>query len=143
VIRLMSVPEKVVHPHISKLSFGAASVGIVSFGVLLGIRHQLRVEKFNFRSVTGHTPFVIASKAFLYGTLLCFASFGGTMSVFSCVTGIRSLQQFSDTLKSKLSKNKQMDDMHVDGDEEYKNWSDVFASESSSFLYASSKAKLK
>eukprot|EP01041_Mallomonas_annulata_P003238 gene3238-6407_t len=88
---------------ISKGSFFAISLGIFCSGALYGLRHQINEEKFVIQTQINRGPFLIASKALLYGTLLCFSGFGLGITMVAFATGTSSLEDFGVLMKKSLS----------------------------------------
>ena len=84
-------------------TFFAGSLGIFCTGMMLGIYHQLKKEKFVLNSESNRGPFMIACKAFLYGSVLCFAGFGGGVAAIAATTGTSSLQEFTDLSRRVMS----------------------------------------
>ena len=86
----------------SKSALVAGSFTAFSFGMLYGVHRQFSKE--NFKIAKSHRgPFMLACRALLYGTILCFGSFAGGIGVFVGVTGITTLQQLSDRAQELFS----------------------------------------
>ena len=93
-------------PFISKPWFFGTSFAIVSVGMFAGVHHVLKAEqiKVDIRSVANRGPFVVATKALIGGTCLCFGTFIGCTALFIGATGITSLSEFGQIMRSSFSK---------------------------------------
>ena len=93
-------------PFISKPWFFGTSFAIVSIGMFAGVHHVLKGEqiKVDIRSVANRGPFVVATKALIGGTCLCFGTFIGCTALFIGATGITSLSEFGHIMRSSFAK---------------------------------------
>jgi len=85
-----------------KQTFFALSFGVFSAGVLGGVWHVMRRERFKFDIRAHRTPFAIASRALFLGTALCFGSFAAGTAALVTTTGITSFEEFAMSLEGKL-----------------------------------------
>mmetsp|Transcript_2891 Transcript_2891/g.3052 ORF Transcript_2891/g.3052 Transcript_2891/m.3052 type:complete len:140 (+) Transcript_2891:72-491(+) len=105
--------------NVSKVSFFATSLGIVSAGALYGLHRQLRVENFKYNQANKGL-FLFAAKALLYGTVLCFSTFGVGISTIAISTKTRSLQEFSDLARRKFMNEEYLEDFKLTVEKEKK-----------------------
>jgi hypothetical protein len=80
------------------------SVGMFSIGLLTGVYQAFRYEKTKFDIKVHGPPMIMAGKAFVYGTMLCFGTFGVLGVSFCSLTGISSIHEFEIAAKQALRK---------------------------------------
>lgn len=83
--------------------FLALALAVVGGGAVLGVRRHLRSEQFRVHLRDHATPIGVASKALLYGTLLCGGAFAGSVGAACILSGIYSPAEFGSVARRKLS----------------------------------------
>lgn len=84
---------------ISLKSFGIGSLSVFSLGMVGGVYRVMQKNK-------GHglgsraTHGVIAAKALIYGTALCFGAFSGTLALFAYVSNITTGKELEASIKN-------------------------------------------
>ena len=91
-------------PFIDTTTFFWGSFASVSIGMFYGVHRALSREKFQINLRNHRAPVAIASKALIGGTLLCFGTFAGVMSIFIATTGITSIPQFGKAVRSAFTR---------------------------------------
>lgn len=87
----------------SQGTFFLGSFTVFAGGALAGAWHILRKEQFRFDLRQHRTPFAVASKALLLGTMLCFGSFAAGTAAFMASTGISTFPEFGRVLTKKFA----------------------------------------
>lgn len=87
----------------SQGTFFLGSFTVFAGGALAGAWHILRKEQFRFDLRQHRTPFAVASKALLLGTMLCFGSFAAGTAAFMATTGITSFPELGRVLTRKFA----------------------------------------
>jgi hypothetical protein len=82
--------------------FLAIAGAFLGGGIVVGIRRQLRSDKFILSFRAHATPITVASKALLFGTFLCLGGFFGTVGSIAIITGNYSLSQCEESMKKLL-----------------------------------------
>ena len=96
---------------ISPKSFFMVSVGIFSAGIIAGMQYQLKKESFSLKNnINSKTPFLIACKSLMYGTILCLSVFGVSIPLFCSVAGVNSFKKFEEIMRKALNKQKHLED---------------------------------
>lgn len=86
----------------SYAQFLATCVGITVIGVAIGVRRQLKKEKFTFVYKEHKSSFVMAARALAYGTALCGVGAGVTVFAVQRYYGFRTLDEFAGLVRYKL-----------------------------------------
>ncbi len=92
--------DKIENPTIPMSGFFAAAAVVVLGGVLGGIKLTLRREKETLGGHKSSTP--MALRAFGFGTILCFGTFGLATAGFVMTTGISNIEEFVVETKKAL-----------------------------------------
>jgi hypothetical protein len=90
-------------PFVDKGAFLGYSLAIIGGGMLMGVYRGLQQEKVHFNLKTHGPPMAIASKALVYGTLLCFGTFAGLTATFLATTGITSTTELANSAQRAFS----------------------------------------
>lgn len=82
--------------------FYISAIGALSFGMLGGVYRVFKQENFKFVPRVHGPGVVVATKALMYGTALCFGTFGFGSFLFMSISGIKSFKEFSEATKSSF-----------------------------------------
>ena len=82
--------------------FLGACATVIMGGVAVGMRRQLKKEKFVFKMKEHGSSAVLAFKALFYGTVLSVGSVGIGGTVFCKYNNIQSTQEFAKFMKEKI-----------------------------------------
>lgn len=85
---------------ISKRDFLLGSLGIVSLGMILGVRRAMKKD--TYKTQIHSSSIMMAMRALGYGTMLCFGTATLGVVTFSVATGIRSTEEFAKKSKELL-----------------------------------------
>lgn len=80
-----------------------SGLGFLGLGMLGGVYRVFHNEKVKFDSKTHGPPMRVASRALLYGTLLCLGTFGVAGSIFVNVSGVKTFRQFGRLVKTTFN----------------------------------------